>query len=41
MLDAAVTLVYLVRTGTVTLLYLFRRGTNKPGGRYATKIIIY
>ena len=27
MLDVAVTLVYLVRTGTVKLLYLFRRGT--------------
>ena len=27
MLDVAVTLVYLVRTGTATLLYLFRRGT--------------
>ena len=27
MLDVAVALVYLVRTGTVTLLYLFRRGT--------------
>ena len=26
-MDVAVTLVYLVRTGTVTLLYLFRRGT--------------
>ena len=27
MLDVAVTLVYLVRTGTVTLLYLSRTGT--------------
>ena len=27
MLDVAVTLVYLVITGTVTLLYLFKRGT--------------
>ena len=27
MLDVAVTLVYLVITGTITLLYLFRRGT--------------
>ena len=27
MLDVAVTLAYLVRTGTVTLLYLFKRGT--------------
>ena len=27
MLDVAVTLVYLVKTGIVTLLYLFRRAT--------------
>ena len=29
MLDVAVTLVYLVITGTVTLLYLFQKGNNE------------